>query len=52
LVVEYWHWIAFGVFVTVLLALDMTVFHRHSHEPSLRESAFWTCFWCSLAGLF
>jgi tellurite resistance protein TerC len=49
LVVEYWHWIAFGVFVTVMLTLDLTVFHRKSHEPSLRESAFWTCFWCSLA---
>jgi TerC family integral membrane protein len=50
--VELWHWIAFGAFVTVMLTLDMTVFHRHSHEPSLRESAFWTCFWCSLAVLF
>jgi tellurite resistance protein TerC len=52
LVVEYWHWIAFGVFVTVMLTLDLTVFHRKSHEPSLRESAFWTCFWCSLAAGF
>jgi tellurite resistance protein TerC len=50
--VLFWHWIAFGVFVTVMLTLDLTVFHRHSHEPSLRESAFWTVFWCSLAGLF
>jgi tellurite resistance protein TerC len=32
-----------------MLTLDMTVFHRKSHEPSLRESAFWTAFWCSLA---
>jgi tellurite resistance protein TerC len=52
LVVDYWHWIAFGVFVTVMLTLDLTVFHRKSHEPSLRESAFWTCFWCSLAAGF
>jgi tellurite resistance protein TerC len=50
--VELWHWIAFGVFVTVMLTLDLTVFHRQSHEPSLRESAFWTCFWCSLALAF
>src|SRR5688572_29689729 len=35
-----------------MLTLDLTVFHRQSHEPSLRESAFWTCFWCSLAGVF
>src|SRR4051812_4036510 len=30
----------------------MFVFHRHSHEPSLRESALWTLFWCALAALF
>ena len=43
------HWIAFAVFVTVMLVLDLTVFHKKSHEPSLRESAFWTCFWSALA---
>jgi len=43
------HWAAFAVFVTVLLALDLLVFHKHSHEPSLSESAFWTCIWSALA---
>ncbi len=43
------HWLSFAVFVTVMLALDLTVFHKQSHEPSLRESAFWTCFWSALA---
>jgi tellurite resistance protein TerC len=43
------HWGAFAVFVTVMLVLDLTVFHRTSHEPSLRSSAFWTCFWSALA---
>ncbi len=43
------HWVAFAVFVTVMLVLDLTVFHKHSHEPGLRESAFWTCFWSALA---
>jgi tellurite resistance protein TerC len=52
LIVEPWHWIAFGAFVVVMLTLDLTVFHRKSHEPSLRESAFWTMFWCSLAVVF
>jgi tellurite resistance protein TerC len=47
-----WHWIAFGVMVTILLVLDLFVFHRDSHEPSLRESAFWTVIWVSLALLF
>jgi tellurite resistance protein TerC len=35
--------------VTVLLALDMFVFHRHDHAPSLRESAGWSIFWIALA---
>jgi hypothetical protein len=39
------HWLAFAAFVTVMLTLDLTVFHKKSHEPSLRESAFWTIFW-------
>jgi tellurite resistance protein TerC len=50
--IEMIHWLAFAVFVTVMLTLDLTVFHRQSHEPSLRESAFWTCFWSALALAF
>jgi len=46
------HWLVFGAAVAVLLILDLTVFHKHSHEPSLRESAFWTCFWSALAFAF
>ena len=46
------HWIAFCAGTVILLALDMFVFHRDSHEPTLRESAMWTLFWCSLAVLF
>jgi tellurite resistance protein TerC len=50
--IEWVHWVAFAVFVTVMLVLDLTVFHRKSHEPSLRESAFWTIFWSALALAF
>jgi tellurite resistance protein TerC len=46
---ETWHWIAFGAFVTVLLVLDLFVFHRDSHEPSLKESAIWTIVWAGIA---
>jgi tellurite resistance protein TerC len=38
--------------VAVLLALDLFVFHRNDHAPSLRESAGWTVFWCILALAF
>ena len=43
------HWAAFAAFVVVMLTLDLTVFHRTAHEPSLKESIFWTCFWAALA---
>jgi tellurite resistance protein TerC len=46
------HWVAFAIFVSVLLVLDLTVFHKHSREPSLSESAFWTCVWSTLAFSF
>jgi tellurite resistance protein TerC len=45
-------WIGFAVLVAVLLVLDLRVFHRKSHEPSLRESALWTLVWVSLALCF
>jgi tellurite resistance protein TerC len=45
-------WAIFCAGTIVLLVLDMFVFHRHAHEPSLRESALWTLFWCSLALAF
>ncbi|MEX2308505.1 MAG: TerC family protein [Pirellulales bacterium] len=45
-------WFVFCAGTVALLALDMFVFHRHAHEPTLRESALWTVFWCSLALAF
>lgn len=50
--VALWHWLAFAVFVVVLLVLDLFFFHRDSHEPTLRESAVWTVIWCGLALAF
>ncbi len=35
-----------------MLTLDLTVFHRHSKEMSLREAASWTIAWASLAIIF
>lgn len=45
-------WIAFAVLVVVLLTLDLVVFHRRIHVPTLRESAGWVLFWVSLAIAF
>jgi tellurite resistance protein TerC len=47
-----WHWFAFGVLIVALLALDLLVFHRHAHAPSLRESTGWSVFWIALALVF
>lgn len=35
-----------------LLALDLVVFHRRVHTPTLLESAGWTVFWIGLALIF
>jgi tellurite resistance protein TerC len=45
-------WAGFAALVVVLLTLDLVVFHRKIHPPTLRESAGWVVFWCSLAVLF
>jgi tellurite resistance protein TerC len=38
-------WIIFLVFIFVLLALDLGVFHRHAHVVSVREALKWTSIW-------
>jgi tellurite resistance protein TerC len=45
-------WILFNVFVLLMLALDLGVFHRKTHEVSLREALTWTFIWVFLALLF
>lgn len=47
-----WHWLGFGALVTVLLALDLGLFHRQSRDTSIREAAFSTAAWCALALAF
>jgi tellurite resistance protein TerC len=47
-----YHWLGFAALVVVLLVLDLCVFHRHDHTPSLKESAWWTVFWVALAMTF
>ena len=50
--VALWHWVGFAVLVAVLLALDLLLFHRHDHAPSLWESAGWSVFWISMGLAF
>lgn len=45
-------WIAFNLFVLVMLALDLGVFHRRAHQIHAREAAAWSLFWVVLSLLF
>jgi tellurite resistance protein TerC len=45
-------WILFNLFVLVMLALDLGVFHRKSHDVSVKEALTWTFVWIFLALVF
>ena len=45
-------WTGFAIFVIAMLALDLGVFHRHSHEVRIKEALLWTGAWVTLALLF
>ncbi len=47
-----WLWIGFNLFVLVMLALDLGVFHRQAHAISTKEAAIWSVVWISLALTF
>ena len=48
----WWLYAFFSLFVLVLLALDLGVFHRKAHAVSYREAAIWSAVWVALALLF
>lgn len=45
-------WIGFHAFVFFMLALDLGVFHKHTHKVPVKEAVIWTLVWISLAMLF
>ena len=49
---QVWMWVAFNVFVLVMLAVDLGVLHRRAHEVRLKEALVWTGIWIALALLF
>jgi tellurite resistance protein TerC len=48
----WWAWVGFHAFVFLMLALDLGVFNRRTHAPSVREAAIWSAVWITLALLF
>jgi tellurite resistance protein TerC len=45
-------WTFFNLFVLVMLALDLGVFHRKAHDVSVKEALTWTFVWIFLAMVF
>ena len=45
-------WIGFNLFVILMLALDLGVFHRKAHVIKIKEALLWSGFWITLALLF
>ena len=50
---DYWlFYVGFTVFVFLMLALDLGVFHKKSHEVSFKEASIWSVVWVSLSLIF
>lgn len=47
-----WILVGFNVFVVIMLALDLGVFHRKNEVVKVREALIWTAIWVSLALCF
>jgi len=50
--VNIYFWIGFHAFVFLMLALDLGVFHKHTHKVPVKEAVIWTIVWITLAMLF
>lgn len=47
-----WVWSVFVVFVLLMLAIDLGVFHRKAHDVKLKEALIWSIVWITLALCF
>jgi tellurite resistance protein TerC len=45
-------WIGFHLFIFIMLALDLGVFHKNTHKVPVKEAVVWSAVWISLALLF
>jgi tellurite resistance protein TerC len=48
----WWAWVGFHAFVFLMLALDLGVFNRRIHAPTMREAGIWSAVWITLALIF
>lgn len=47
-----WPWVFFNLFVLLMLALDLGVFHRKVHAITVREALIWSAVWIGLSLAF
>ncbi len=50
--VSAWFWVGFGVFLALMLALDLGLFHRKAHTVGVKEALVWSAVWIGSALLF
>lgn len=46
------YWVLFFALVIIMLALDLGVFHKGNHAPTMKSSLLWSAFWIALAFIF
>ncbi len=47
-----WAWGGFGVFILVMLLIDLGLFNRKAHSVTYKEAAIWSTIWVTLAMIF
>jgi tellurite resistance protein TerC len=47
-----WAWAGFGLFILLMLALDLGVLNRKAHAVTYREATIWSVVWVTLALIF
>ena len=50
--VNYIHWIAFAIFLVLMLFIDLGILNRKSHKVSIKEAILSSIVWISLAIIF
>lgn len=50
--ISIYFWIGFHVFVFIMLALDLGVFHKKTHTVPVKEAMTWSAVWIMLALIF
>lgn len=50
--ISIYFWIGFHIFIFLMLALDLGIFHKKIHKVPVKEAIIWSIVWISLAILF